>query len=129
MRSNQGTLIHPKPVVTLGDKVKKGEVLADGSSTDGGELALGANLLVAFMPWEGFNFEDAIVISERLVKDDVLSSIHIHGTRSTPRSTGSATRRSRVTSNRSEESLANLDERGVVRIGADVDTGHLLVGR
>ena len=78
MRSNQGTLIHQKPAVIHGDKVKRGEVIADGSSTDGGELALGANLLVAFMPWEGFNFEDAIVISERLVKDDVLSSIHIH---------------------------------------------------
>src|SRR5439155_10107785 len=78
MRSNQGTLIHQKPVVKLGDKVHKGDVLADGSSTDGGELALGANLLVAFMPFEGFNFEDAIVLSERLVKDDVLSSIHIH---------------------------------------------------
>ena len=78
MRSNQGTLIHQKPVVKLGDKVGKGEVLADGSATDGGELALGANLLVAFMPFEGYNFEDAIVLSERLVKDDVLSSIHIH---------------------------------------------------
>ena len=78
MRSNQGTLIHQKPVVKLGDSVGKGEVLADGAATDRGELALGANLLVAFMPFEGNNFEDAIVLSERLVKDDVLSSIHIH---------------------------------------------------
>src|SRR5919197_191207 len=78
MRSNQGTLIHHKPIVRLGDRVKANAVLADGSSTDAGELALGANLLVAFMPFEGFNFEDAIVISERLVKEDVLSSIHIH---------------------------------------------------
>src|SRR5207344_645037 len=78
MRSNQGTLIHQKPIVALGDKVRADQVLADGSSTDSGELALGANLLVAFMPFEGYNFEDAIVISERLVKDDVLSSIHIH---------------------------------------------------
>ena len=78
MRSNQGTLIHQKPIVSLNQKVAAGEVLADGSSTKDGELALGANLLVAFMPFEGFNFEDAIVISERLVKDDVLSSIHIH---------------------------------------------------
>src|SRR4029077_17578577 len=78
MRSNQGPLIPQKPSVVLDDTVKRGEVIADGSSTDGGELALGANLLVAFMPWEGFNFEDAIVLSERLVKDDVLSSIHIH---------------------------------------------------
>ncbi len=130
MRSNQGTLIHQKPVVTLGDKVKKGEVLADGSSTDGGELALGANLLVAFMPWEGFNFEDAVVISERLVKDDVLSSIHIHEYEIDARSTKLGDEEiTRDIPNRSEESLANLDERGVVRIGADVDAGHLLVGK
>src|SRR5512145_1627610 len=129
-RSNQGTLIHQKPVVTLGDKVKKGEVLADGSSTDHGELALGANLLVAFMPWEGFNFEDAIVISERLVKDDVLSSIHIHEYEVDARSTKLGDEEiTRDIPNRSEESLANLDERGVVRIGADVDAGHLLVGK
>ena len=130
MRSNQGTLIHQKPAVTLGDKVKKGEVLADGISTDGGELALGANLLVAFMPWEGFNFEDAIVISERLVKDDVLSSIHIHEYEIDARSTKLGDEEiTRDIPNRSEESLANLDERGVVRIGADVDAGHLLVGK
>ncbi|HEU0248348.1 MAG TPA: DNA-directed RNA polymerase subunit beta [Gaiellaceae bacterium] len=130
MRSNQGTLIHQKPVVTLGDRVKKGEVLADGSSTDGGELALGANLLVAFMPWEGFNFEDAIVISERLVKEDVLSSIHIHEYEIDARSTKLGDEEiTRDIPNRSEESLANLDERGVVRIGADVDAGHLLVGK
>ena len=130
MRSNQGTIIHQKPIVTRGDKVKKGDVLADGSSTDGGELALGANLLVAFMPWEGFNFEDAIVISERLVKDDVLSSIHIHEYEIDARSTKLGDEEiTRDIPNRSEESLANLDERGVVRIGADVDAGHLLVGK
>ncbi len=130
MRSNQGTIIHQKPVVTLGDKVKKGDVLADGSSTDRGELALGANLLVAFMPWEGFNFEDAIVVSERLVKDDVLSSIHIHEYEIDARSTKLGDEEiTRDIPNRSEESLANLDERGVVRIGADVDAGHLLVGK
>ena len=130
MRSNQGTLIHQKPVVTLGDKVKKGEVLADGSSTDHGELALGANLLVAFMPWEGFNFEDAIVISERLVKDDVLSSIHIHEYEIDARSTKLGDEEiTRDIPNRSEESLANLDERGVVRIGAEVGSGDLLVGK
>jgi DNA-directed RNA polymerase subunit beta len=130
MRSNQGTLIHQKPAVILGDKVKKGEVIADGSSTDGGELALGANLLVSFMPWEGFNFEDAIVISERLVKDDVLSSIHIHEYEIDARSTKLGDEEiTRDIPNRSEESLANLDERGVVRIGADVDAGHLLVGK
>jgi DNA-directed RNA polymerase subunit beta len=130
MRSNQGTLIHQKPAVILGDKVKRGQVIADGSSTDGGELALGANLLVAFMPWEGFNFEDAIVISERLVKDDVLSSIHIHEYEIDARSTKLGDEEiTRDIPNRSEESLANLDERGVVRIGADVDAGHLLVGK
>ncbi len=130
MRSNQGTLIHQKPVVRLGDRVKKGEVLADGSSTDGGELALGANLLVAFMPWEGFNFEDAIVISERLVRDDVLSSIHIHEYEIDARSTKLGDEEiTRDIPNRSEESLANLDERGVVRIGAEVGSGDLLVGK
>jgi DNA-directed RNA polymerase subunit beta len=130
MRSNQGTLIHQKPVVTLGDRIKKGEVLADGSSTDHGELALGANLLVAFMPWEGFNFEDAIVISERLVKDDVLSSIHIHEYEIDARSTKLGDEEiTRDIPNRSEESLANLDERGVVRIGAEVGSGDLLVGK
>jgi DNA-directed RNA polymerase subunit beta len=130
MRSNQGTLIHQKPAVRLGDRVKKGEVLADGSSTDGGELALGANLLVAFMPWEGFNFEDAIVISERLVRDDVLSSIHIHEYEIDARSTKLGDEEiTRDIPNRSEESLANLDERGVVRIGAEVGSGDLLVGK
>ena len=130
MRSNQGTLIHQKPVVSLGEKVKKGQVLADGSSTDRGELALGANLMVAFMPWEGYNFEDAIVISERLVKDDVLSSIHIHEYEIDARSTKLGDEEiTRDIPNRSEESLANLDERGVVRIGAEVGSGDLLVGK
>ena len=130
MRSNQGTLIHQKPVVKLGDKVAKGTVLADGSSTDGGELALGANLLVAFMPFEGYNFEDAIVLSERLVKDDVLSSIHIHEYEIDARSTKLGDEEiTRDIPNRSEESLANLDERGVVRIGAEVGSGDLLVGK
>ena len=130
MRSNQGTLIHQKPVVKLGDTVAKGEVLADGSATDGGELALGANLLVAFMPFEGYNFEDAIVLSERLVKDDVLSSIHIHEYEIDARSTKLGDEEiTRDIPNRSEESLANLDERGVVRIGAEVGSGDLLVGK
>src|SRR5438067_4841997 len=130
MRSNQGTLIHHKPVVRLGDKVKAGEVLADGSSTDDGELALGANLLVAFMPFEGFNFEDAIVISERLVKDDILSSIHIHEYETDARSTKLGDEEiTRDIPNRSEESLAQLDERGVARIGAEVGAGDLLVGK
>jgi DNA-directed RNA polymerase subunit beta len=130
MRSNQGTLIHQKPVVALGQKVRAGEVLADGSSTDQGELALGANLLVAFMPWEGFNFEDAIVISERLVREDVLSSIHIHEYEIDARSTKLGDEEiTRDIPNRSEESLRNLDERGIVRIGAEVGSGDLLVGK
>src|SRR5256714_6002158 len=130
MRSNQGTLIHHKPVVRLGDKVAAGEVLADGSSTDNGELALGANLLVAFMPFEGFNFEDAIVISERVVKDDILSSIHIHEYEIDARSTKLGDEEiTRDIPNRSEESLAQLDERGVVRMGAEVGSGDLLVGK
>jgi DNA-directed RNA polymerase subunit beta len=130
MRSNQGTLIHHKPVVSLGDKIRAEQVLADGSSTDQGELALGANLLVAFMPFEGYNFEDAIVISERLVKEDVLSSIHIHEYEIDARSTKLGDEEiTRDIPNRSEESLKDLDDRGVVRIGAEVGSGDLLVGK
>src|SRR5687768_810222 len=130
MRSNQGTLIHQKPVVRLGDRVKAGDVLADGSSTSEGELALGKNLLVAFMPFEGYNFEDAIVISERLVKDEVLSSIHIHEYEIDARSTKLGDEEiTRDIPNRSEESLKDLDDRGVVRIGAEVGSGDLLVGK
>ncbi len=130
MRSNQGTLIHQKPIVGLGDEVTAEQVLADGSSTDDGELALGANLLVAFMSFEGYNFEDAIVISERLVKEDVLSSIHIHEYEIDARSTKLGDEEiTRDIPNRSEESLADLDERGIVRIGAEVGSGDLLVGK
>jgi DNA-directed RNA polymerase subunit beta len=130
MRSNQGTLIHQKPIVTLGQRVRAGEVVADGSSTNEGELALGANMLVAFMPFEGFNFEDAIVISERLVKEDVLSSIHIHEYEIDARSTKLGDEEiTRDIPNRSEESLRDLDERGIVRIGAEVGSGDLLVGK
>src|SRR5438874_1199578 len=130
MRSNQGTLIHHKPIVELGERVKAEQVLADGSSTDMGELALGANLLVAFMPFEGYNFEDAIVISERLVKEDVLSSIHIHEYEIDARSTKLGDEEiTRDIPNRSEESLKDLDDRGVVRIGAEVGSGDLLVGK
>jgi DNA-directed RNA polymerase subunit beta len=130
MRSNQGTLIHQKPIVGLGDRVRQGDVLADGSSTAQGELALGKNLLVAFMPFEGYNFEDAIVLSERLVKDDVLSSIHIHEYEIDARSTKLGDEEiTRDIPNRSEESLRDLDDRGVVRIGAEVGSGDLLVGK
>ncbi|HEY7690701.1 MAG TPA: DNA-directed RNA polymerase subunit beta [Gaiellaceae bacterium] len=130
MRSNQGTLIHQKPIVGLGDRVRAEQVLADGSSTKDGELALGKNLLVAFMPFEGFNFEDAIVLSERLVKDDVLSSIHIHEYEIDARSTKLGDEEiTRDIPNRSEDSLKDLDERGIVRIGAEVGSGDLLVGK
>jgi DNA-directed RNA polymerase subunit beta len=130
MRSNQGTIIHQAPIVSLGDKVKAGDVLADGSSTAGGEIALGKNCLVAFMSWEGYNFEDAIIISERLVKDDELTSIHIEEYEIDARTTKLGDEEiTRDIPNRSEESLRNLDERGIVRIGAEVASGDLLVGK
>ncbi len=129
-RSNQGTLIHQKPIVRKGQVLQHGDVLADGSSTDQGELALGSNMLVAFMSWEGYNFEDAIIISERLVKDDVLSSIHIEAYEIDARTTKlGAEEITRDIPNRSEESLKDLDERGIVRIGAEVISGDLLVGK
>jgi DNA-directed RNA polymerase subunit beta len=129
-RSNQGTFIHQKPVVDVGDEVVPGTVLADGASTKNGELALGRNLLVAFMSWEGYNFEDSIVISERLVKDDVLTSVHIEEYEVEARSTKLGDEEiTRDIPNRSEESLADLDEFGIVRIGAEVSSGDLLVGK
>jgi DNA-directed RNA polymerase subunit beta len=129
-RSNQGTFIHQKPVVNIGDDVVPGSVLADGASTSHGELALGRNLLVAFMSWEGYNFEDSIVISERLVKDDVLTSVHIEEYEVEARSTKLGDEEiTRDIPNRSEESLADLDEFGIVRIGAEVSSGDLLVGK
>ena len=130
MRSNQGTLIHQKPLVFPGDKVPAGAVLADGSSTDHGELALGRNLLVAFMSWEGYNFEDAIILSEKVVKNDLLSSIHIEEYEVDARTTKLGDEEiTRDIPNRSEESLKDLDERGIVRIGAEVNSGDLLVGK
>jgi DNA-directed RNA polymerase subunit beta len=130
MRSNQGTLIHQRPIVSVGEKVKAGDVLADGSSTADGEIALGKNCLVAFMSWEGYNFEDAIIISERLVKQDELTSIHIEEYEIDARTTKLGDEEiTRDIPNRSEESLRNLDERGIVRIGAEVQSGDLLVGK
>jgi len=129
-RSNQGTLIHNKPLISTGDKVKAGTVMADGSSTSQGEMALGKNLLVAFMSWEGYNFEDAIILSRRLVKDDELTSIHIESYETDARSTKLGDEEiTRDIPNRSEESLRNLDDRGIVRIGAEVNSGDLLVGK
>jgi DNA-directed RNA polymerase subunit beta len=130
MRSNQGTLIHHKPLVKAGQKVKTGEVLADGSSTDTGEMALGKNLMVAFMSWEGYNFEDAIILSKRLVQDDELTSIHIEEYEIDARTTKLGEEEiTRDIPNRSEESLRNLDDRGIVRVGAEVASGDLLVGK
>ena len=130
MRSNQGTIIHQKPLVSVGDKVKAGDPLADGSSTRNGELALGKNCLVAFMSWEGYNFEDAIILSERLVKDDELTSIHIEEYEIDARTTKLGDEEiTRDIPNRREESLRNLDDRGIVRIGAEVASGDLLVGK
>ncbi|HYJ79974.1 MAG TPA: DNA-directed RNA polymerase subunit beta [Longimicrobiaceae bacterium] len=129
-RTNQDTALNQRPLVRKGQVVQKGGVLADGASTDGGELALGRNLLVAFMPWYGHNFEDAIVLSERLVKDDVYTSIHIQElelqVRDTKRGMEEITRE---IPNVAEESLVDLDERGVVRIGARVKAGDILVGK
>jgi DNA-directed RNA polymerase subunit beta len=130
MRSNQGTLIHQKPIVDVGTTVKGGDVLADGSATDAGEMALGKNLLVAFMSWEGYNFEDAIILSKRLVSDDELTSIHIEEYEIDARTTKLGDEEiTRDIPNRSEESLRNLDDRGIVRIGAEVASGDLLVGK
>jgi DNA-directed RNA polymerase subunit beta len=130
MRSNQGTLIHQKPTVKAGQAVKAGDLLADGSSSDKGEMALGKNLMVAFMSWEGYNFEDAIILSNRLVKDDELTSIHIEEYEIDARTTKLGDEEiTRDIPNRSEESLRNLDDRGIVRIGAEVQSGDLLVGK
>ncbi|MDG2112561.1 MAG: DNA-directed RNA polymerase subunit beta, partial [Actinomycetota bacterium] len=129
-RSNQDTCINQKPLVAEGQKIKKGDILADGPSTDQGELALGKNLLVAYMVWEGYNFEDAIILSERLVKDDVLTSIHIHEYEIDARDTKLGTEEiTRDIPNLSEEVLADLDERGIIRVGAEVGPGDVLVGK
>ena len=130
MRSNQGTLIHQKPIIDVGVEVPEGAVLADGSASDRGEMALGKNLLVAFMSWEGYNFEDAIILSKRLVADDELTSIHIEEYEIDARTTKLGDEEiTRDIPNRSEESLRNLDDRGIVRIGAEVTSGDLLVGK
>jgi DNA-directed RNA polymerase subunit beta len=129
-RSNQNTCFNQRIVVDEGQAVAEGDVLADGPSTDGGELALGKNLLVAFMPWEGYNYEDAIILSERLVRDDVLSSVHIEEHEVDARDTKlGAEEITRDIPNLSEEILKDLDERGIIRIGAEVGAGDVLVGK
>ncbi len=129
-RTNQDTNVTQKPRVAAGMKVKKGDLLADGASTERGELALGKNVLVAFMPWKGYNFEDAIVISERVVKQDIFTSVHIeefdHQVRDTKRGEEELTRE---IPNVSEEATKDLDERGIVRIGAEINPGDIIVGK
>jgi DNA-directed RNA polymerase subunit beta len=129
-RSNQGTCINQKPIVTEGDRIERGQALADGPSTDQGELALGRNLLVAFMSWEGYNYEDAIILSERLVREDVLTSIHVEKYEVDARETKLGPEEiTRDIPNVSEEVLAHLDEEGIIRIGAEVQPGDILVGK
>ena len=129
-RSNQGTCFNQKPIVEEGQRVEERQVLADGPCTDDGEMALGKNLLVAFMPWEGHNYEDAIILSQRLVQDDVLSSIHIEEHEVDARDTKLGPEEiTRDIPNVSDEVLADLDERGIIRIGAEVVNGDILVGK
>jgi DNA-directed RNA polymerase subunit beta len=129
-RSNAGTCINQRPVVDEGDRIESGQVIADGPSTQDGEMGLGKNLLVAFMPWEGHNYEDAIVLSQRLIKDDVLTSIHIEEHEVDARDTKLGPEEiTRDIPNVSDEILADLDERGIIRIGAEVQAGDILVGK
>ncbi|RMF08271.1 MAG: DNA-directed RNA polymerase subunit beta, partial [Alphaproteobacteria bacterium] len=129
-RSNQNTCINQRPLVRVGDRVNAGDIIADGPSTDLGELALGRNVLVAFMPWMGYNFEDSILISERVVRDDVFTSIHIEEFEVMARDTKLGPEEiTRDIPNVSEEALKNLDEAGIVYIGAEVNPGDILVGK
>ncbi|WP_316572530.1 DNA-directed RNA polymerase subunit beta [Neobacillus sp. YIM B06451] len=130
IRSNQGTCYNQRPIVSVGDRVTKGEILADGPSMEKGELALGRNVLVAFLNWDGYNYEDAIIMSERLVKDDVYTSIHIEEYESESRDTKLGPEEiTRDIPNVGEDALRNLDERGIIRTGAEVKDGDLLVGK
>ena len=129
-RSNQNTCINQRPLVKVGDQVRKGDIIADGPSTDLGELALGRNVLVAFMPWNGYNFEDSILLNERIVKDDVFTSIHIEEFEVMARDTKLGPEEiTRDIPNVSEEALKNLDEAGIVYIGAEVRAGDIMVGK
>jgi DNA-directed RNA polymerase subunit beta len=129
-RSNQGTCINQRPLVKKGDQIKEGDVIADGPSTDNGEIALGKNVLVGFMTWEGYNYEDAILISEKLVREDVYTSIHIEEYEADARDTKLGPEEiTRDIPNVSEDTLKDLDERGIIRIGAEVRSGDILVGK
>ncbi len=130
MRSNQGTCINQRPIVRKGEIVEKGDILADGPSTDNGEIALGRNILIGFMTWEGYNYEDAILINEKLVKEDVYTSIHIEEYEAEARDTKLGPEEiTRDIPNVGEEALKDLDERGIIRIGAEVRSGDILVGK
>ena len=130
LRSNQGTCINQRPLVYKGEVVEKGQVLADGPSTDRGELALGRNILVAFMPWEGYNYEDAILLSEKIVKEDVFTSIHVEEYECDSRDTKLGPEEiTRDIPNVAEEALGDLDDRGIIRVGAEVRPGDILVGK
>lgn len=130
LRSNQGTCINQRPLVRKGDFVKKGDILGDGPSTEQGELALGRNVVVAFMTWEGYNYEDAILLSEKLVKEDVFTSIHIEEYESEARDTKLGPEEiTRDIPNVGEDALKNLDERGIIRVGAEISAGDILVGK
>lgn len=130
IRSNQGTCVNQRPIVKTGDYVQAGDIIADGPSTEMGELALGKNVLVAFMTWEGYNYEDAILLSEKLVKEDVYTSIHIEEYESEARDTKLGPEEiTRDIPNVGEEALKNLDERGIIRIGAEITSGDILVGK
>ncbi len=130
MRSNQGTCINQRPLVRVGEKVLKGDIIADGPATDNGELALGRNILVAFMTWEGYNYEDAILLSEKLVKEDVYTSIHIEEYECEARDTKLGPEEiTRDIPNVGEDALRNLDDRGIIRIGAEIFAGDILVGK
>ncbi len=130
LRSNQGTCINQRPLVYKGEIVEKGQVLADGPSTDRGELALGRNILVAFMPWEGYNYEDAILLSEKIVKEDVFTSIHVEEYECDSRDTKLGPEEiTRDIPNVAEEALGDLDDRGIIRVGAEVRPGDILVGK
>ena len=129
-RTNQGTCFDQRPIATRGDVVQVGSVLADSSSTENGELALGQNVLVAFMSWEGYNYEDAIIVSERLYRDDFFTSIHIERHEMEARETKLGPEEiTRDIPNVGEASLRDLDERGIIRVGADVAPGDILVGK
>lgn len=130
IRSNQGTCINQRPIINQGDKIKKGQIIADGPSTENGEIALGKNLLIGFMTWEGYNFEDAVLLNEDLVMNDVLTSIHIEEYESEARDTKLGPEEiTRDIPNVGEDSLKDLDERGIIRIGAEVEAGDILVGK